>query len=561
MRTSVLAVCFVAMGLVSQVIAQETTKKNEALKPAPGATDALLAQWNEIGRKLIAMAEDFPEDKYDLKAAPSADGFAQRLIHAAAANYYFTNAAEGKKISGEEDPPRAQFASKAALVAYVRKSFADGAAAIKAKGDKGSSDVVVDQFAQDIRGRAGHEQIRLRDLATSLVEHSGEVYGQLTVYYRAAGMIPPESRPKKAEVEIKPTLEGGKVRTYYIAAVETNWDYAPGGMNMMTGAEFTGRSKTWTEHTKDRIGTVYRKALFREFTDETFSTEKKRPPEWEHLGVLGPLLRAEVGDTIVIHFMNKASQPYSLHPHGVSYERDSEGAPYPDTSMDGAGLVPPGQTHTFVWNVPERAGPGDDDGSSVVWLYHSHNWEPRDIEAGLIGPMVITRRGMARPDGSPKDVDREFATLFMLIDENTSHYLQHNIDTYTQDPKTINKLDFAGIDQEGNLNAAGVGFAAANFKASINGFMFGNLPMPTMKRGEKVRWYVMTMGGQGNIHTPHWHGNVVTVDKHHTDIFSLLPAQFVTADMVPDKVGMWMFHCHIDEHMEAGMMAMYRVDP
>ena len=561
MRTSVLAVCFVAMGLVSQVIAQETTKKNEALKPAPGATDALLAQWNEIGRKLIAMAEDFPEDKYDLKAAPSADGFAQRLIHAAAANYYFTNAAEGKKISGEEDPPRAQFASKAALVAYVRKSFADGAAAIKAKGDKGLSDVVVDQFAQDIRGRAGHEQIRLRDLATSLVEHSGEVYGQLTVYYRAAGMIPPESRPKKAEVEIKPTLEGGKVRTYYIAAVETNWDYAPGGMNMMTGAEFTGRSKTWTEHTKDRIGTVYRKALFREFTDETFSTERKRPPEWEHLGVLGPLLRAEVGDTIVIHFMNKASQPYSLHPHGVSYERDSEGAPYPDTSMDGAGLVPPGQTHTFVWNVPERAGPGDDDGSSVVWLYHSHNWEPRDIEAGLIGPMVITRRGMARPDGSPKDVDREFATLFMLIDENTSHYLQHNIDTYTQDPKTINKLDFAGIDQEGNLNAAGVGFAAANFKASINGFMFGNLPMPTMKRGEKVRWYVMTMGGQGNIHTPHWHGNVVTVDKHHTDIFSLLPAQFVTADMVPDKVGMWMFHCHIDEHMEAGMMAMYRVDP
>ncbi|HZC22549.1 MAG TPA: hypothetical protein VE866_04360, partial [Candidatus Binatia bacterium] len=241
MRTSVLAVCFVAMGLVSQIVAQEATKKSEALKPAPGTTDALLAQWNEIGRKLIAMAEDFPEDKYDLKAAPSADGFAQRLIHAAAANYYFTNAAEGKKISGEEDPPRTQFANKAALVAYVRKSFADGVAAIKAKGDKGLSDVVVDQFAQDIRGRAGHEQIRLRDLATSVVEHSGEVYGQLTVYYRAAGMIPPESRPKKTEVEIKPTLEGGKVRTYYIAAVETNWDYAPMGMNMMTGAAFVGR--------------------------------------------------------------------------------------------------------------------------------------------------------------------------------------------------------------------------------------------------------------------------------------------------------------------------------
>jgi hypothetical protein len=34
-------------------------------------------------------------------------------------------------------------------------------------------------------------------LGYGIVEHSGEVYGQLSVYYRVAGMIPPESRPKK----------------------------------------------------------------------------------------------------------------------------------------------------------------------------------------------------------------------------------------------------------------------------------------------------------------------------------------------------------------------------
>src|SRR4029077_3888932 len=242
-------------------------------------------------------------------------------------------------------------------------------------------------------------------------------------------------------------------------------------------------------------------AIFREYTDETFTTERKRAKEWEHLGLMGPLIRAEVGDTIVVQFRNNASQPYSIHPHGVAYDRDSEGTPYPDTSMDAAGLVPPGGAHTLVWNVPERAGPGDDDGSSVVWLYHSHNWEPRDVEAGLIGPMVITRRGMARPDGSPKDVDREFALLFMLIDENTSHYFQSNIDANIQDPKSVNKLDFVPMDLEGNFNLASVGFAAANFKASINGYIFGNLPMPTMKKGERVRWYVMTMGGQLNYHT------------------------------------------------------------
>jgi hephaestin len=537
---------------------QESSKK---VAPAPGPSEALLLQWNEIGRKLISMAEDFPAAKYDFKPKPGARSFAERLIHAAAANYYFTNLALGQKPPGEEEPPRAQFKNKAALVAYVKKSFADGAAAIKSKGDTGIVEPVVDPFGFDDPAHAGQKQIRLCDLAQNLNEHSGEVYGQLTVYYRDAGLIPPESRPKKAAQEIKPTLPGGKIRTYYVAAIETDWDYAPSGMDMMTGQEFHGQTAIWTEHTKDRIGKIYRKAIFREYTDDTFSAEKKRPKEWEHLGILGPLIRAEVGDTIVIHFRNNASQPYSMHPHGVSYDRDSEGTPYPDTSMEAAGLVQPGQSHTFVWNVPERAGPGEDDGSSVVWLYHSHNWEPKDVNAGLIGPLVITRHGAARADGSPKDVDREYAMLFMLIDENASHYLQHNIDTYIRDPKSVNKLDMVPIDIDGNLNFAGSGFAGANYKASINGYVFGNLPMPTMKRGEHVRWYVMTMGGQANYHTPHWHGNVVTLDKHHTDTFSILPAQFVTADMVPDRVGTWMFHCHISEHMEMGMMAMYQVLP
>ena len=134
-RASLLAV-LLAVGLVSQGITQETAKKAPP-KPAPGPSEALLAQWSEIARKLIAMSEDFPEEKYDFKPAASARSFAERLIHGAAANYFFTNLALGQKPPGEEDPPRAQFANKAALVAYVRKSFSDGAAAIKAKATRG----------------------------------------------------------------------------------------------------------------------------------------------------------------------------------------------------------------------------------------------------------------------------------------------------------------------------------------------------------------------------------------------------------------------------------------
>jgi len=191
------AVMFAASVLVTPARTQDTPRKGAALKPAPSASEALLVNWNETGRKLIAMAEDFPEDRYDFKPAPSARTFSERLLHAAAANYFFTNMALGQKPPSEEDPKRDLFKSKADLVAYVKKSFADGAAAIKSKGDQGIAGVVVDPFAQDVPEQAGRAQTRLSDLAYSLVEHSGEIYGQLTVYYRVAGLIPPESRPKK----------------------------------------------------------------------------------------------------------------------------------------------------------------------------------------------------------------------------------------------------------------------------------------------------------------------------------------------------------------------------
>jgi hypothetical protein len=188
--------CIIILSVLS-VHAQDATKSTATPKPADGPSTAVLKQWNEIGRKLIAMAEDFPEDKYDFKAAPTTAPFAVRMIHAAAANYFFTNSALGQKLPPEEDPPRTQFKNKAAIVAYVKKSFADGAAAIQNKGDKGINTLVTDPFAGDVPANAGKQQIRLSDLAYGIIEHSGEVYGQLSVYYRAAGMIPPESRPKK----------------------------------------------------------------------------------------------------------------------------------------------------------------------------------------------------------------------------------------------------------------------------------------------------------------------------------------------------------------------------
>ena len=366
-------------------------------------------------------------------------------------------------------------------------------------------------------------------------------------------------------LSLSPALAGaeGKTRTYDIAVDEVDWDYTPLGMDKMMDMPFDKNAKMYAESDKHQTGRVYRKAVYHEYTDATFTTLKKRSPEWEHLGMLGPALHAEVGDTIQIFFKNNGTQSYSMHPHGVFYEKSSEGSYYNDGANDPThnGVVAPGATHTYIWRVPERAGPGPNDPSSLVWLYHSHNYEPKDTDAGLIGTLIITRKGMARPDGTPKDVDHEFVTAYFLIDENNSWYLDHNIEAHTTEPKTVKKLDGNPGDADGNFSIIGSGFIASNIRLTINGYLFGNMPMMTMHKGEHVRWYLVSLGNGFNFHTPHWHGNVVTVNGSRTDVILLSPAQMVTADMVPDNVGTWMYHCHVSEHMQAGMMTMYQVLP
>jgi hypothetical protein len=350
----------------------------------------------------------------------------------------------------------------------------------------------------------------------------------------------------------------GKTRAYYIAADEVAWDYAPSGINKITGQPFGDVENVFVQSGKDRIGKVYVKALYREYTDDTFTVLKPVPPSWKHLGTLGPIIRAEVGDTIKVVFKNNARFPFSMHPHGTFYLKDSEGAPYNDGTFgaDKADdAVPPGGMHIYTWPVPERAGPGPNDPSSILWMYHSHTDEARDTNAGLIGPIIITAKGMARPNGSPTDVDREFVTMFTVFDENNSPYLIDNIKTYTKmvlgnSPdfrprivKLINDPDFY----------------ESNLMHSINGFVYGNLPGLTMNNGERVRWYALGMGTEVDLHTPHWHGNTLLWNGMRVDVSELLPASMKTLDMVPDNPGTWLYHCHVNDHLDAGMIALFTV--
>src|SRR5260370_34312057 len=135
-----------AAGLAAlPVLAQEAAKKDPP-KPAPSPSQAVLEQWNDIGRKLIIMAEDFPDEKYEYKPHADSRTFAANLIHDSASMYYFTDIAQGQKPRYADDPKRDELKlqTKMQVVAFVKKCVEDGAAVIKTKGDKGLNEAVND---------------------------------------------------------------------------------------------------------------------------------------------------------------------------------------------------------------------------------------------------------------------------------------------------------------------------------------------------------------------------------------------------------------------------------
>jgi hypothetical protein len=296
-------------------------------------------------------------------------------------------------------------------------------------------------------------------------------------------------------------------RHYYIAAEDITWDYAPSGRDLIHGGIIP---YPWTLQTR------WAKTRYIEYTDATFSTRK---PQAEWLGILGPVIRAEVGDTIIVDFMNRGHAPHSIHPHGLRYDKDNEGAMYLPPGRGAA--VPPGGRFIYHWSADAGSGPGSGELSSKVWWYHAHMDESKETNSGLLGPIIVTAKGQANAEGAPKGVDREFVAMFMMFDELK-------------------------------------GKNAGQFH-SINGYIFGNLPGLVMKQGQKVRWYLLGMGNEQDLHTPHWHGKTVSDKMRTADVIELLPGSMVTVDMLADNPGTWLFHCHVADHMEAGMMATYTI--
>ena len=285
--------------------------------------------------------------------------------------------------------------------------------------------------------------------------------------------------------------KGGVVREYWIAAVPARWDVVPNARNAIEKQRF------------DKSETTMTTIVYKRYTRDW---ERQIPNQPDAISdndaIPAPLIRARVGDTILVHFKNldnEFERPHSMHFHGVRYEFGSDGAYIPGFSTRG-GSVKPGDSYTY------RLEAGED--AAGVWPYHDHSPSmPDSIAGGMYGALSILGRDEEAPD-------REFVVFFG------------------------EQLEFR----------------------TINGRAFvGNTPVFRAKLGELVQWDVLAIGDL--FHTFHVHGHRWQTARSFDfeDTRSVGPAESFRVRWREDVRGTWLYHCHVEDHMATGMIGIYRV--
>ncbi|OZJ03482.1 hypothetical protein BZG36_04029 [Bifiguratus adelaidae] len=242
------------------------------------------------------------------------------------------------------------------------------------------------------------------------------------------------------------------------------------------------------------------KTIFRRYQDAAFTQPITSDPR---LGWLGPMIRAEVGETIVIHLNNRAS-------HSQKWTLEAPFGPLTDQ------LMVPNNTTIVHIKVPLDAlkTSGQPLGDrSAPYLYSTNT--------SAEGLLLVYDKGILDELHHPHSAffDQEMPVVF------------------------------------GNRD-----------RFNINGFAHNVSPQLTFERTMRIRWYLMSTVSKPyndrvypDAHSAHWHGNTVLWKGHRVDVVDLLPKVGQVADMQPDNLGSWLFHCHVSEHMQGGMSIKYEV--
>ncbi|KAI4555009.1 hypothetical protein MJG53_021243, partial [Ovis ammon polii x Ovis aries] len=323
-----------------------------------------------------------------------------------------------------------------------------------------------------------------------------------------------------------------RTRHYFIAAVERLWDY---GMSRSPHA-LRNRSQN---------GGVpqFKKVVFEEFTDGSFTQAVYRGQLNEHLGLLGPYIRAEVEDNIMVTFKNQASRPYSFYSSLISYNGDQRQGAEPRKKF-----VKPNETQSYFWKVQHHMAPTKDEFDCKAWAYFSDVDLEKDVHSGLIGPILICRMDTLSAAHGRQVTVQEFALFFTIFDETKSWYFAENMARNCVAPCHVQPED-PTFQEKYRFHA-------------INGYVMDTLPGLVMAQHQRIRWYLLSMGSNENIHSIHFSGHVFTVRKteeYKMAVYNLYPGVFETVEMLPSKVGTWRIECLIGEHLQAGMSTLFLV--
>lgn len=308
----------------------------------------------------------------------------------------------------------------------------------------------------------------------------------------AGGVPEPESvrRPlTRAQAAPEPQpAPGGQRREYWIQAEELRWNIVPGRRDEMMDKRIRGE--------------IHFQALAYRQYHPNFSAAQSVA------SIPGPVLEAEVGDVLVVNFRNKTKVPVTMHPHGVFYAQEHDGA-YKGRHTQPGGFVKPGQTHRYVWECRE--------GTQGVWPYHDHGpLDPVPLYKGLFGFINVRAKGAPPPD------------------------VEHYIALHAFLP---------------------VATGLRNAFHCINGRAYtGATPTLRARVGQRVAQHVVSLSN--DFHTYHLHGHRwAGPDGRVVDNVTLGPADSYSLEFVEDNPGRWLYHCHVFSHLHQGMSGWYVVDP
>ena len=320
-------------------------------------------------------------------------------------------------------------------------------------------------------------------------------------------------------------------RTWYIAVEETDWNYFPAGPGQLDTATLDNRQRQQVNASDQHLGSIYKKVIYRAYTDDTFTTLAEHPA-WQ--GFLGPVLHAEAGDHINVVLRNNAARPYSFVIDGLMEN---------SISKQGNRAVPPGATYRYQWDLDASAGPGPNDPSSVAWFYHSDVDRLRDLQSGLAGMLIVTRRGLARTDATPVDVDHEWVMVSAITDENQSWYIPDN------ETRVAEK-------QQGKRD-----FVRSNRMANINGFSHGTLPTPVADVCSRIRVYHLALAASQPLLSLRWEGNNVLIDGQRRSSIDTPYDNVSIAQLSSLHAGTWRVEASQPALRQQGLYAHYQLTP